>query len=789
MFRCLQTLWLVITLFLSTRALAQTALVQFIHNSPDVTLPTVDLWINGEVFAQSIDYLSATAMQPADTSSNAQIEIRNTYDSTIIYLTVQASLAVNSKNIFVLHGHLSTELYSPGRELGIARYSQALEISSSPSSIDVIFFQGATELDSTDIAETQLFELTAFEQLPYGSFSSYINLFTADYGWSILNSDDDSTLGEYALPVTELNWAGKAITIITGGFINQSINNGGQPLGMWATTRDGGTLIPLQALQWNLTANVQFLHNSSLAASEDIRIETDSSNWQVNIQTHEATSFLPFSAGKEVIMTIHSNLLESPQDVIWSDTLHLLSGSNYQLVWHGGSSSDNSPQLLIHPWEENEALGEDQLLLRLFNGSYHYDPISILADTISQTPLIENVTYSSMSDTIAMTISDEEWLLFSAFDSLTAFHAPVDTLNLWQKNVTALTFSTSYDSLPQLWLSTENGGPMHRLSTLIVPETPAFCAVQLIHASADTLLQSIDVWMNDSLMHTSISFESASEFFSVQCNEPIELRITRPNHPENILHRDTLELTANQTHRLILWGILNTPNYNPAPNLEWHIDSNTPLTSITSANSDIRFFHAATDLGSVQVNESSTPIVPFFTTVQNGEMSEMQSLWAQNDYGVEITHAPTQFNYGNYALPVNTLGWENQSILLISTGFRQPANNSGGEALELWALEPGGTMYPLADFVGVSASSSSEELIVFPNPTSEFIQIQTSDHTNGSVTIQIIDQTGKIVHQSESVIRNGKLEDRVPVENIPPGMYSLILKNDHYLRISRFSVR
>jgi hypothetical protein len=98
-------------------------------------------------------------------------------------------------------------------------------------------------------------------------------------------------------------------------------------------------------------------------------------------------------------------------------------------------------------------------------------------------------------------------------------------------------------------------------------------------------------------------------------------------------------------------------------------------------------------------------------------------------------------------------------------------------------------MYPLADFVGVSASSSSEELIVFPNPTSEFIQIQTSDRTNGSVTIQIIDQTGKIVHQSESVIRNGKLEDRVAVENIPPGMYSLILKNDHYLHTSRFSVR
>jgi hypothetical protein len=773
---------------IATVSFAQSALVQFIHNSPDITLPSVDLWINGELFAPSIDYLHATAMQPADTASNAQFELRNATDTSIIYLNWQESLTINSKNIFVLHGHLNPDLYSPGRELNVARFSQAIETSSSTSSIDIIFFQGATELDSADIEETQLFELTAFDQLAYGTFSSYLNLFTADYGWSILTSDENSSLGEYALPVTELNWAGKAITIVTGGFVNQSTNNNGQALGMWATTRDGGNLVPLHPLQWNLTANVQLLHNSSHPASESIRIQTDSLDWQANLQSHEATSFLPFPAGKEVIMSIHSNLLEPPLDLLWIDTLNLISGRNYQLIWYGGDAPENSAQLLIHPWEEINEPATNEFLLRLFNGSFPYSPLSLLADTISQTPIFNNVTYGSFSDTLTLTVANEEWIFYSGSDSLTAFHAPLDTLDLSQHIVTALTFAAQGEVLPQLWLSTEIGGPMHQLNTLIVPETPVFCEVQLVHVSADTGLYSIDVWMNDSLMASPLLFESATDFFDVQCNDPIEILITEHNHPENILHRDTIDLQGNQANRLILWGILDSPNYNPAPQLDWYIDANTPLTSTTNGNTDIRFFHAATDLGDVQANESSTPIVPFFITLGAGEMSNVQNLSSQNDYGLEILNSPTQFSYGNYELPVNTENWQNESVVVVSTGFRQPANNSSGEPLQFWVLESNGSMTLLETFVDVADTKSGEELVIFPNPASQFIRIQSTSQANGMVSLEILDNMGKLVIQKTSTIRIETLYNEVSLDNLPDGIYTLVLKKENYHQSARFCI-
>jgi hypothetical protein len=788
MFRYLRLAYVACATIVATISSAQTARVQFIHNSPDATLPAVDLWINGELFAPSINYLEATAMQTADTSSNAQFELRNTSDTSIIYLNWQESLTSNSKNIFVLHGHLNPQLYSPGRELNVSRFSQAIEVSSSTSSVDIIFFQGASELDSADIAETQLFELTAFDQLPYGSFSSYLNLFTADYGWGILTADGNNTLGEYALPVTELNWAGKAITIVSGGFVNQSINNNGQALGMWATTRDGGPMVPLLPLQWNLTANVQFLHNSSLPASGSIRIQTDSLDWQANLQTHEATSFLPFPAGKEVIMSIHSNLMPPPLDLLWTDTLNLISGNSYQLVWHGGITPENPAQLLIHPREEINQPATNQFLFSLFNGSYPYAALSLLVDTISQTPIFNNVTYGNFSDTLTMTIANEEWIFYSGSDSLTAFHAPLDTLNLSQRIVTGLTFSEQGDNMLQLWLSTENGGPMNQLNTLVIPETPAFCEVQLIHASADTSLQSIDVWMNDSLMASPLLFESATDFFDTQCNDPIEIVITEHNHPENILHRDTIDLTANQANRLILWGILDSPNYNPSPQLAWHMDYNTPLASTTNGSTDIRFFHAATDLGDIQVNESSTPVVPFFLNLEAGEMSNTQSLLSQDDFGLEILNTPTQFSFGNYALPVNTENWQNESIVVISTGFRQPANNSNGEAMELWALRPNGSMTLLGSFVDVAVTNSGEELIVFPNPASQFIHIRSTSLTNGAVTLEILDMNGKVVRQEECTIRSESLFNGISLNQLPEGIYTLVLKKKNYRQSARFCV-
>ena len=777
-----------LALFFSVTGKAQTALVQFIHNSPDEALQLVDVWLNDSLWADNIEYHAATALTPVAAAPSSQWEVCAALDSSITYCTWNTALEATTKHIFIFHGHLSTELYNPTRPIAVEQFNQALEWSASASSIDILFFHGATDLDTVDIAESQLFQLTAFDQLPYGSFSPYINLFTADYGWSILDETGNETMGEYALPITELNWAGNAITIVTGGYFNQSNNNNGQPLGMWATTREGGPMVCLQPLQWNLSADVQFMHNSNAPASGSIHIETDEDVWISNLNAHEATPFIEFPAGKDVVLSVHSNLLGSPIDSIWSDTLHLFSGARYQLYWFGGSSPEEPAQLIIHPWEPTPILDENTMLLRLFHGSAYAPIVSLRADTTDQISLYEDITYGTVSDTMQLALVNDEWILFTEADSITAFQAPLDTLNLEQRNVTALTYSEPTDTIPSIWLCSELGGPMHPLSALQIPLPPQYCSLQLIHASADTLLHDIDIWINDSLYAAPLSFESATAFFTIQCNDSVIIRTTQHDAPLNVILHDTLYLEANQLHRLFLWGIFNTPNYNPAPAIVWLHDANLSLNAGNTSEIDLRFLHAATDLGSIDVNILSAPVTTLFSSIETGSLSPTQSLDASDNYEIELLNAPTQFQYDTYTIPALDQDWVNDALVLISTGFRQPANNSNGESLQVWALTPSGTMVALDDLVHIENSVHSIGLSVFPNPAAEYIRISANAFQNAPASLRIMNSAGLVVFESTCAMKNGKIDEYISTEKIPIGFYSATLQIGNEMQSISFCV-
>jgi hypothetical protein len=777
-----------LALLFSTAGKTQTALVQFIHNSPDEALQQVDVWLSDSLWADNINFHVATAMLPVTAMPLAHWEVRHALDSSITYCSWNTELSANSKHIFTLHGHLTAELYNPYRPVSVEQFNQAMDLSASTSSIDILFFHGATDLDTVDIAESQLFQLTAFNQLPYGTFSSYLNLFTADYGWSILDSSGTETLGEFALPTTALNWAGKAITIVSGGFFNQSNNSNGQPLGMWATTRDGGPMVCLQPLQWNLTADVQFLHNSSMAASGSIRIETDDSVWVSNLNTHEATPFIPFPAGKDIVMSIHSNLLGSPIDSIWSDTLHLFSGSSYQVYWIGGSSPEAPTQLVVHSWETTPTMENNAMLLRLFHGSPSEPVVSLRADTTNQISLFEDISYGTVSDTMQLALQNDEWLLFTQTDSITTLQAPLDTLNLGQRNVTALTYSDLSDPVPSIWLCSELGGPMHPLSNIEIPIPPQYCSVQLVHASADLLLHDLDVWINDSLYASPLTFESATGFLIVRCNDPVIVRTALHDGPMTTLLNDTIDFQANQLHRLFLWGIYDSPNYNPSPSLAWLDDTNISLSSTNISEIDLRFLHAATDLGSINVDVLTIPVTSLFNSIEPGSLSPTQSLSASENYGIELRNAPTQFLYDTYALPALGENWENDAIVLISTGFRQPANNNNGQSLQVWALTPSGAMVALDDLVHVANTNPTTHLAAFPNPAADFIQIRGNAGQNEPATLRIVNSMGCAVVDSSIMIRQGKFDETISTATLPVGLYYATLQSGNELQTISFCI-
>ena len=756
---------------------SQTSKVQFIHNCIDDSIGTVDVWVNEQIWSNDLNAHHATPLQTVIDS--AVWSIRHPDDSSIIYYTWNALLALNSRHIFSMQGNLDASSYAPFRPLAVHQFEGALEQSGSNSSIDVIFLHGTSDLDSIEIQESQLFQLTAFDSIGFGDYTGYLPLFTADYGWSVVRESDSSFVAEFSLPISDLNWAGRAITLVTSGFFNQRNNNEGESFGIWATTSAGGAMVKLEPLRWNITSEVQFAHNSSFPGSENIEITCDGILWQTELNVHEATPFSPFPSGKEVEVCMNAILANGQTENLWCDTLLLLSGQDYQLIWFGGESPSVDAQLYTREWSLSESISPDSLHVALFNGSAAWPSLSIRSDSTIQFPIIENVSFAGLSNSVSLPNVEEEWILYSASDSLTALRAPFGTATYAQQQLTALTFPDGAGNLPSIWICLPDGGQMARLETIILPELPVFCQLQLVHASADTLLSEIDIWLNDSLWFPSFEFETATAFITVPCNDPVSIRVTPVGDSLITISETTYYLEANQLHRLFLWGIFDQQHYNPSPPLAWHVETDASISAENNDEFNLHFFHGATDLGAVDLSETTFPLSPLFTNIATGELSPEATFTAENDLVFSLRNSPTQFLFGNYSFTVTALNVAGSSVTLLSTGFRQPANNSNGSALKVWALLPGGSMSQLMPHVGIVNYSHNENTVaLFPNPCQSSLHLKGSMEAEQDVIVQFVDMVGKVIETHNMPVANGLVERVVATNELPYGLYIALIQSE-----------
>jgi pullulanase/glycogen debranching enzyme len=72
-------------------------------------------------------------------------------------------------------------------------------------------------------------------------------------------------------------------------------------------------------------------------------------------------------------------------------------------------------------------------------------------------------------------------------------------------------------------------------------------------------------------------------------------------------------------------------------------------------------------------------------------------------------------------------------------------------------------------------------LLVYPNPTSEYVKLRYEGKTNAAALIQIIDQTGKVVWNKKALCFDGENIEEVNVGGLSSGIYSVIIQQgNHY---------
>ncbi|HRG58065.1 MAG TPA: DUF4397 domain-containing protein [Bacteroidia bacterium] len=227
------------------RISSDSARVQIIHNSADVTHDVVDIWYNDNLLLDNIAFRESTPFMtmPAGVDFDLTIMDDQSTDTLSERVRTYHKLEANKTYIMVSKGNFGTTGYDPIVPMGFSIYDQGKENANNAANTSILFYHGASDVPVLDIVSSGS---TLVDNILYEQFSNgYFELPTSNYTFNLEEAFGVSIIGTFTAPLSTLGLQGKAIVLLASGFINPGSNSNGEDWGAWYSLPTGGALIPL----------------------------------------------------------------------------------------------------------------------------------------------------------------------------------------------------------------------------------------------------------------------------------------------------------------------------------------------------------------------------------------------------------------------------------------------------------------------------------------------------------------------------------------------------------------
>lgn len=220
--------------------------------------------------------------------------------------------------------------------------------------------------------------------------------------------------------------------------------------------------------------------------------------------------------------------------------------------------------------------------------------------------------------------------------------------------------------------------------------------VQVIHNCADAAASTVDVWVNDILLIDNFNFRTASKFIDAPSGVPLIIGIAPSTSTDSSasLRRFPVTLAPSATYVVVANGIISATGYSPAPAFNLDVYAMGREEASIAGNTDVLVVHGSTDAPIVDVE------VPGAGTVVNdlayGTFNPYLEL-ANANYTLNVTDQTGSTVVASYQAPLQSLGLADSALVVVASGFLNPAANSGSSnTFGLWvALPEGGNLIPL----------------------------------------------------------------------------------------------
>lgn len=293
--------------------------------------------------------------------------------------------------------------------------------------------------------------------------------------------------------------------------------------------------------------------------------------------------------------------------------------------------------------------------------------------------------------------------------------------------------------------------------------------VQVIHNSADLAADSVDVYLDTTLLLDNFAFRTATEFIDAPADSPITIGIAPKTSTgvSDTIYSLTATLTSGETYAVVANGIVSPNGYSPSTPFDLYIYPMARESASQMGNTDILVFHGSTDAPIVSIDVAGVGTV--VDTLMYGEFEGYLEV-ATADVVLEVRSEDGATLFASYSAPLSSLSLQDEALVAIASGFLDPSSNSNGAGFGLWvALPAGGPLVELPVASGLSvAQFDNADMRIYPNPAKDIIHLEGVDASQAT----LIDMTGKRVKVWNDV--SGQLN----VNDINAGVYILRVNSE-----------
>ena len=296
--------------------------------------------------------------------------------------------------------------------------------------------------------------------------------------------------------------------------------------------------------------------------------------------------------------------------------------------------------------------------------------------------------------------------------------------------------------------------------------------VQVIHNSADAAAETVDVYLNETLLIPNFEFRTASPFVDAPAGLEIELSVAPPNSSgvEDAIYTAPVTLSADETYIVVADGIVSGSGYNPPQAFGVQIYDMGRELADESGNTDVLVHHGSTDAPTVDIIETG---VGAGTLVDNISYTEFQGYLElpTADYVLDVTDETGSVTVASYQAPLASLELDGAALVAVATGFLDPSQNSDGPAFGIGvALPSGGPLVMLPEFLGNQDFELSNAIALYPSPAEEQVTLSNSSSIKLEA-VKVYDLKGKLISQIDLQDMQGELV--IDVSSYATGVYVL----------------